>query len=339
MDSTVESPDTVVRIKSPGELFAALPYLFGFRPEDSVVLLANAGPGRELGKRLRADLPISTDLVDPLSVQMAAAMAMDRPASVLILVVGGSDDGLRTKLITMTRRELRIRGVECREAYWTPAIDAGSEWRCLDGNGVGTLPDPKSTVVAAQLASSGFVAYESRSELGRLYAADDGCVLAARAELIRAESARRPSRSDGVAAIRRALTAARSAVPVLSDRQLAQIAVALTESAVRDGCMSTAIPAGSPGAVAAERLWQALTRSLPAPERAEAACLAAFAAYMRGDGAAAGIAFELASAADESHVLTALLTRALSHGMHPDRLRGLATHDEVGLCVPSSAAA
>ncbi|MGH3433043.1 MAG: DUF4192 family protein, partial [Thermocrispum sp.] len=110
-------------------------------------------------------------------------------------------------------------------------------------------------------------------------------------------------------------------------------------SKVRDSCLATAATPDSPLSKAASRLWQALARALPVPERAEAACLAGFAAYQGGDGAMARIALDVALDANPSHVLSGLLDRALSHGFHPRELRALAQHDEIGLCAQLRAAA
>ena len=48
----------VLRMRDPGELCAALPYLIGFHPRDSLVVVAFGGPsGRRVGLTQRVDLP------------------------------------------------------------------------------------------------------------------------------------------------------------------------------------------------------------------------------------------------------------------------------------------
>jgi Domain of unknown function (DUF4192) len=77
-------------------------------------------------------------------------------------------------------------------------------------------------------------------------------------------------------------------------------------------------------AAAVERLWLALTRSTPAPELASPATLAAFTAYLRGNGALAGIALERALEAWPGHDLATLLSMALETGLPPAALARLA---------------
>jgi hypothetical protein len=76
--------------------------------------------------------------------------------------------------------------------------------------------------------------------------------------------------------------------------------------------------------VVAERLWLALVRATPAPERAEPAAFLALTAYMRGDGALAGLALDEAPHACPDHSLSALLRAALAAGLPPEVLGGVA---------------
>jgi hypothetical protein len=108
---------------------------------------------------------------------------------------------------------------------------------------------------------------------------------------------------------------------VLSDSVVAEVASALCDHRVRDACLPWCT--GS-GAVAAERLWLALVRATPAPERAEPAALLALVAYLRGDGAMAGIALDAAQQACPEHSLSGLLRAALEGGLPPEVLRTVA---------------
>lgn len=340
-----------IKLSKPAELLAAVPHILGFRPVSSVVLLQNTERGKEIGRRLRGDLP-PPEATEPAAKQLAESIAIDDPSSVLILIVGdGKDEGdhppPHAELVEALRRELDARGVAVPAAYWVPAIAKGARWRCYDHvECTGVLPDPMSSVVAAEVASRGHVTYGSREELERLLAPDSDVLLRRRAEAIDEKlrrlaggDARELSPEYGADVLRTALRAAGTGLLTLSDERIAELGLALTDKSVRDACLATAVPADSELAQAAMHLWQALTRSLPAPERAEAACLAGYAAYMRGDGALAGIAFQIALEADSAHVLAGLLARALGHGLHPERLHGLAGHDEIGLCAGVRAAA
>jgi hypothetical protein len=126
--------------------------------------------------------------------------------------------------------------------------------------------------------------------------------------------------------------AAAAGDPELSDGIVAEVASALCDHRVRDSCLPWCI--GS-GAAAAERLWLALVRATPAPERAEPAALLALTAYLRGDGALASVALEAALHACPHHSLSGLLRAALDGGLPPELLRDVARDAAAALQRPA----
>ncbi|WP_051183209.1 DUF4192 family protein [Nocardia vinacea] len=74
----------------------------------------------------------------------------------------------------------------------------------------------------------------------------------------------------------------------------------------------------------AENLWVALTQALSGSDRADAATLLGYGAYIRGDGPLAGVALQAALDADPAHSMAILLETSLRTGMRPDTLRRLA---------------
>ena len=106
-----------------------------------------------------------------------------------------------------------------------------------------------------------------------------------------------------------------------AEEELAEVACALTDVAVRDTLYALAVGAD---AAAAESLWAALSRVLPDPWRAEALTLLAFSAYARGDGPLAGISLEAALRSDPGHRMAGMLDTALQSGMRPEQIRELA---------------
>lgn len=324
-----------ITLSGVSDTLAAIPHLLGFHPTDSVVLLT--GNGTSLGRTMRGDLP-PEHLVDVVAVDMTAPLTDDDVSSALLVIIGGAEDGDRLphiQLVEAVRREVAALGISDVAAYWAPEIAAGARYHCYDDSeDTGPVSDPDSSVLGAEMASRGHVTYGSRAELAALLAPDSEPRVAHRAELIEA----RRAASTGawplerrVAAVRDGLSAARRGALALPDNQIATLAIALADARVRDACLATALPPDSDRANAAAALWQELTRSLPAPERAIPACLAGYAAYMRGDGALAAIALRAALDADPDHVLAGLLDRALRHGIAPQQLHQLARHDTVGL--------
>src|SRR4051812_49810640 len=92
VDDDAGSPQYLVRMSDPGEIAAAVPYLLGFRPEESVVLVALGGPsGGRLGLIVRVDLPAPEDAAEAAEVA-ANGIATDRPAGVLVLIVSEAPD-------------------------------------------------------------------------------------------------------------------------------------------------------------------------------------------------------------------------------------------------------
>lgn len=334
-----------ITLTDPRELLAALPSMLGFGPADSVIALALGSDLKRIRKTLRADLPPPEAVADAARV-IAESIGQDRPPAVLLAVVGGgepAEDGPpQAMLIRTLKGELAERGISVPEAYWIAKTAADAAWTCYSGCCKGVLPDPASSLLAAELTAMGHVTFESRADLERLFTPDDQALLDLRADVIdeKVDSLRDGwPLEDAVGAVRAALRASATGVLALGDEQIAELSIALTDPMIRDACLATAVPPDTALAGSAARLWQALTRALPAPERADAASLAAFAAYQAGDGALAGIALDVALQADPVHVLAGLLDRALKHGMHPRQLRQLGEHDEVGLCAQLRTAA
>lgn len=341
---------TRVTLSQPEDLLAALPSMLGYRPAESLVLVAFAPETKRLGKCIRVDLP-PADVQPALLRQLGAAMALDPlPAAMAVVVGGGTpeagDRAPLTDLIDELRRELARHDIALLEAYWVAEMSAGAQWRSYTNRSRhGKLPDPACSELAAELTAMGHVTFGSRAELEQLFQPDADLIVEQREDLIEekfdelTDGMIEWSTERGAAAVGGALRAARTGLLALSDEQIAELALALKDPVIRDACMATAVPPESPLAASGALLWQSLTRALPPPERAEAACLAGYAAYQQGDGALAGIALRVALEADPDHVIAGLLHQALNHGLHPERLRALAEHDQIGLCAQLRAAA
>lgn len=314
---------TSIRISDPGELLASIPALMGFTPSESLVLISLRGS--RAGLVVRADLP-PRDRRE-LARQMAAAALTADDIEVVAAII---DDGEYLGLID----ELRQSGITLVETYQVAEIVAGARWyNPLNPSVHGRLPDPKSTALRTAKALQGIVVYDSRDAIEALFHADNDEAIERRETLI--DELRGASWSTQRCAniVRTALRRSLQHDPQpLADTDIAELGNSLADTTVRDACLATALPADSPVAAAAIGLWQALTRGLPAPERAEAAVLAGFASYMMRDGTAARIALCAAQCASPGHVLSGLLLRALDHGVPPERLRECATHDDIGLC-------
>lgn len=331
------SPDDVLRLRlhDPGELVAAVPHLLGFRPVASLVLVAVHGTGRRrrLGVLARADLPAPGD-VDAVVDGCAARMVPTGPEEVTAVVVQDVGDDTteppRPDVADAVRAVFADRGVATPTRLWVPRIETGAPWRCYPPcDCVGAVAATDDSPLAAASAWLGQVTYASRDEME----ASLGPVPTSPRlpELIAAEleAAVLDRELGGPSAARRdlaAVAAARDDVAAgraLGDAELARLAVALGDPAVRDTAMGWAADPDEEVATAAEALWTLLVRTLPAPEVAEAAVLLACAVLARGGSALVGMALERARRADPAHRLTRLLEALLASGAGPEALRTL----------------
>lgn len=266
-------------------------------------------------------------------------------------------------------------GLRVLHALWVPEIAADARWACYqDEDCSGTLPDPYSTVAAATMAARGNVTFANRDDVVALLRPDDPEIVAHRESLLegaldeledrlieevdacagdstdttragyaqaghtRNELTTTDGRGRRAAAVSAALRKVRAGQHILDDAEYAELGLALCDIRVRDACLATASPPGSDMAMAAEQLWITLTRGLPEPERAEPACLLGYSAYLRGEGALAGMALEAALNADPGHVLAGLLLHGLMSGLPPENLEGIcsSTTGELDVIRPLS---
>ncbi|MDU0292678.1 DUF4192 domain-containing protein [Saccharothrix longispora] len=329
------------KLNDPGDLIAAAPHLMGYYPVDALVVNIIVGTTVEL--TMCCDLPLDT-LPESLTGHLATIVTRYPDALVIGVVVGGGTPVGHTlpRDVLVTRLRDAISGHDASlNMFWTPAITAGARWYDYDNPAhTGTVPDPKTTVLAVQAAVQGQRTLDSRADLAALLRPDPQDVLARRSAaidtLLTRPGRRRPASHSYRLVIEQVQrTPERS--EALSDHDIAALAVALTDYTVRDACIATAT---GEHAHAAEQLWTELTRQCPAPQRAEPAALLAMSAYLRGNGGLASLALDRAQTAFPGHRLTQLLRAALDSHMPPDTLRPLvhqAAQDakRMGLTEPS----
>jgi hypothetical protein len=326
-----------IRLSDPSELIAAVPHLLGFHPGNSVVLLALHG--RSLGLTLRADL-VDDDQAAVLAEQLLPPIARQRPTGVALIVVGGSaraGDLPHRALVDALDHVLTGAGLPLVHPAWAAETARGAPWRCYDDPlCAGTVADPTTSPLAAATVAAGAVTFSSREEMTELVAEDDPTALQRRAILLDAADAEHPMSARLVARrlarLKELHRAAAAGDLALSDGVVAEVASALCDHRVRDACLPWCT---GPGAAAAEQLWLALVRATPAPERAEPAALLALAAYLRGDGALAGVALDAAMQACPHHSLSGLLRAALDGGLSPELLRSVAADAAAALVRPA----
>ncbi|HET8680871.1 MAG TPA: DUF4192 domain-containing protein [Micromonosporaceae bacterium] len=325
-----------LRIRFPADLLAAVPYLVGFHPADSVVVVGVRGG--QLALAVRGDLPPEPSHI----AGIVARQGVDAAA-----VIGYGPAHRVGPAALQVRDALLGCGIDVYDVlratdgrYWSYLCDNPS---CCPPEG--TPFDPVSSAVAAQLAYHGQEALPSRAALVARVAPVDGPVR----ESMRQATARAQDRLDRLVAGEGQLVAgdgqpaAGGPVPAAGDHLVhAAGAEAVTAALTRHGAgdrltddevawLTVLLRCVAVRDLAWQRIdgsrlhigvWtdvvQRAERHLVAPP----ASLLAFAAWRLGEGALAVVAVERALDADPGYPLAILLDRVLRRGIAPTALPG-----------------
>jgi hypothetical protein len=301
-----------LRLRSPADVIAAIPYLVGFHPRDSVVILGFGGSGDAYAVRL--DLTAAGVLIEHVSGLVA------RRGSPHVVVAGYGSGEQVTPVVDRVRRALARHGVEPRDVlrvedrrFWSYLC---SEPGCCPVEGLPVGEGP----VAADAVAAGLSALPDRADLVRSVEPVGGARMrraTERAERRLAgwadEDAAGRMAAEGVRLVQMILRRA-AAGPPPSDEEVAWLGVLMVSLRVRDeawvrmreGEIDTHI-----------RLWRDVLRRVREPYAPAPACLLAFAAWRAGDGALANIALDRALAADPRYSMARLLRELFISGLPP----------------------
>lgn len=338
-----------VPIDEPGELIAAVPALLGFTPTRSLVLiyLSDDTPCEgttSVHAITRTESPLEHDRPSDREIGQSVARVCARAQSRAVLAVLVDDRLSRPtaacpiserwrSALDMLRGALVSNGLELAGAWSVRSIATDADWWDeLAPERHGNLPDPATSFIAVELVHAGRPIHQTRADLHVLVDIDVALRdrVSVALPVAAADAHRRLVRAvrigDPDSYTRQALWQVMhvikhtSTFQVPEPRVLAEVSVALRDKAVRD--VMFGVDDGE-YAAHAEFLWSILVRSLPDPDRAEAATLFAFTAYRRGLGVLAGIAIDAALSSDPDHRMAQLLDIALSNVLPPQRLQPL----------------
>ncbi|MFX0573760.1 DUF4192 domain-containing protein [Nocardia nepalensis] len=348
-------PGESLHVDDPGELIVAVPAMVGFVPERSLVvaLLRDTGDRRRapvIDAVLRLDLDVDDShpgRADAYADAVASICATEDATMVLAVIV---DDRITEPHDTQPQTDLSIgpwarlvaeftsclaeEDIVVAGAWAVRAIQPQQRWWDLLGpNSHGTLPDPATSMVTLAHVLHGRPIRSTRSELTELLTPDTELTTQVAADLDDAlrqahdRYAEAVHRGDPDSYHRQMLEWALWRVAdtdsgiALTAGQYAELAAALRDQIVRDSLFALALSAHT---APAEQLWLASARALSGCDRADAATLLAYSAYLRGDGPLAGIALQAALHADSTHSMAILLETSLRSGIRPHTLRRLA---------------
>lgn len=315
-----------MRVSGPAALVQAVPYLIGFHPSDSVVVVGLCDGVLVVTARLDlarpgcdADTSRAVDVLLRNGVnEVVAVIYSDQPlgrdaAAAMASLTSAVQAGAARLIDTLVVCGGRWRSVLCDDLSCCPAE--------------GRRIDEQTSEFAAAATFAGVVAHPDRDSLAAILQPGDPASRRAVADLITATrgaqvarpAAGRRGRRD-VRATRRLFAAARAADEECthystqpSDADAAQMALWLSDIDVRDSVWL----AVDDGRLDGRPLWAALTRRLPSPYDAAPAFLYGWAAWRAGNGAMASIAARRAVDADPGYTAADLLLAALSRGIDP----------------------
>lgn len=319
-------------ISGPAELAQAIPYLLGFHPRDSLVLVGLSAKALVVTARLDiADAPAAV----PHTLR---AMVRGGAAEVIAAIyLDGSDAAEITSAGSLPLTGLAQDLSEAADLAGCNLLDvllvAGRrQWSYFCGSAQCCPPegrvlgDEASAFVAAA-TYAGMVALPDRDSVADQLTPLPNERRAALLGLIdHAEQAAEQAFLDGRGArhqrsVKRAIFAAARAASVPrwtapTDTEVARFGAALAQTAVRDAVWM----AIDDGRLDGRELWRDLARRLPEPYDAPALFLFAWDVWRKGDGTLAGMAAERAVSSDPTYSTADLLLAALSHGLSPRRL-------------------
>lgn len=312
---------SVLRLSGPSDLVATVPYLLGFTPERSLVVVAlrqgcRPGDAVSVVATVRLDLDDDVESVLNYYVPQVRGHGADR----LVALAYPGDDG--TDPLGSLAEVVEIAGhheVDVLDTLLVRSEPTGWRWwsaTCEDPcccPAEGHHVDAYAPAVA-EAVGAGLVALPSRADVEREITPDPERVRSVQAALRRLTPPAAEDRRTWQETELRWATALmhRPRLP-LSARRAARLLVAISDSQVRD-CL---LPMPEQSSALATACWADLTRCAPSSHRAAPASLLAAAHLAEGGGVRATVAVAAALDADPTYLLAGLLQDALTHAVPP----------------------
>jgi hypothetical protein len=327
-------PQSRLRLTSPEQILTAVPYLLGFSPTQSVVVMSLRG--KQIGLTMRLDIDTPPREMHQTVVKRLRADG----ASKAVIVLFDPDDtddpddpddpGIRPgqRIARPLIRAVRRGGLTLVDAI---VVQRGRFWSYLCDESLCCPPDgrllpmpgqPDHSLVASTFVAMGAAPMASREELHASIAA---AAPERQAELWPAfERALEVPVADPVELWRDVVRRYGEPPPrtSLPDEEVAQLVVSLRDVLIRDEIISWTAGDEISGVLAVLRDLAPLA---PPPFDTQVLASLAWAAYSLGDGALAAAALNRALDCDPMHNLSRLLEVALTNGVDPEQLRSVSS--------------
>ncbi len=308
--------DTLV-LNSPDALVTGLPYLLGFAPVESAVLLWL--DHRRLLLTQRIDLPPDDSHIDRWLTAMwqhVAAQQADELIVVLVTMRHDAADLARRIEAVAAEREIRIRdSLVVNEGRWRSLLCADES--CCDpaGRPVDTAVSDR---IAAEFAVIGVAPVHSREDVVREFdpsPVENADVAAAIGEPLKLRGRKLETWRDGI--IDEIVGRMSTVDTELDAVGVASILVGLHDVRIRDTVLWELSAADQASRFRALSLLTTCTRMAPPDHVAPASTCAAIAAWLVGDGARAQVALERALDDRPDYGLALLVRHSVTVGLPP----------------------
>lgn len=337
-------PASRVRLKGPEDIVAAVPFLFGYEPSASLVVIGMRGSRGRLSTSMRVDLPPSEHVGEVVASTMDF-LRRDRPDRVVMLIYPAphlTPAGPLGDAFAAALSEEGIGVSDClvvRDGRWWSLRCTNPDCCPLEGTPVARVDRPTAELTAAVLGVSAPV--ESRDALeARVRPLRGASEATMRSAILRnldewgrelddleCEEAADPLAKRVLAGIAlvergvRAMTPGPAATSLLDD-EAAWLLVSLSDLRLRDAAIELALAGDDEDArresrSQAEAFWLDLTRRAVDEWAAAPATISGLIAWQSGSGTRARIAVERALECDPGYSLALLLERTLDAGMSP----------------------
>lgn len=353
--------EPMVTLRTPAELADALPYLLGFKPEESIVLIALHGERGRFGGRARLGIPERSEDWPCVADQLARCLVGgcerrgDRPDGIVAFLCReprAGDSGQR--VMERLRPLAQLLRTSCGDlevpVFEVVCISDGRFWtyccpdtRCCPPEGIPLLR-PGTSVLAAASTYMGVRVDATQSGIrGRLTPWTTGGAVEQERALDAASLTLVPrilneeghDTAEETLDLARRIMARLTDAPPMSDTpaadgrddrliahdEAAALIIGLQVRTTRDRAAAWMEGAAAPAAL---RLWRALARRCVGPYAEHAAAplaLAGWVAWSLGDLVEGQEALDMALSVDPEYMFAQLLHHACNDGMDPESVR------------------
>ena len=320
-------------LTSPHDLLAAIPFLVGFKPENSIILISIKE--ESVSMAMRIDFPDSLD--DAQTATLMGHLIRDRAEAVLSIYylpdrVNGSDSVISSLTQAIEKENLVLReSIVVSSGRWRSLLCQDQECCPDEGSPMPDLHD--SRIAAEQVASGKPLPFDTIDELvASISALDEDIELIEfinQVEKIDYEGDPLPQQREGAEAIVDFIADFQAEGLCRDKKLIALVLVRLLDLQVRDFAL---------GSVTEDSLhtyfsaWRWLMRIAPQGYVAPVATLFAAVAYERGDGALAQRALDRVEADNPDYAMLRLFREVFSRGWSPDNFAAMRTELHPKIC-------